>query len=215
MKKYDAVIFDLDGTLTNTLEDLKDSVNYALKSFGFPERNIDEIRSFVGNGVRRLICLSVPSGTSGETCEECLSIFKEYYKEHSADKTVPYDGIYALLENLKLHKVKSAVVTNKMNEAAQAIVKHFFDGLIDVTVGQLDGVAQKPEPDGVYAALKALGVSKKNAVYVGDSEVDCLTAKNAGLPCVGVTWGFRSRQTLAENGAQFIIDRPEELFVVE
>ncbi len=210
--KYDAVIFDLDGTLTDTLDDLKNSVNYALGEFGFPERTLDEVRSFVGNGVRRLIYLSVPENTPQETAEECLKVFKEYYKSHSLIKTKPYDGIIPMLEELKKQGIKTAVVTNKMHEAAEDIVHIFFDGLIDTTVGQVDGVAQKPQPDGINLVLSSLSVSKERAVYVGDSEVDCITAINAGMPCIGVTWGFRDRYVLLENGASCIIDSPEQIF---
>lgn len=210
--KYDAIIFDLDGTLTDTLEDLKNSVNYALGEFGFPKRTLDEVRSFVGNGVKKLIYLSVPEGTSEEITEQCLLVFKEHYKNNSLVKTKPYDGIIPMLESLKKQGVKIAVVTNKMHEAASDIVRIFFDGLVEVTVGQIDGVAQKPQPDGIYLALKKLGVPKEKAVYVGDSEVDCITAKNAGVPCIGVTWGFRSRHVLTENGADFIIDVPNQIF---
>ena len=210
--KYDAVIFDLDGTLTDTLDDLKNSVNYALGEFGFPERTLDEVRSFVGNGVRRLIYLSVPENTPQETAEECLKVFKEYYKSHSLIKTKPYDGIIPMLEELKKQGIKTAVVTNKMHEAAEDIVHIFFDGLIDTTVGQVDGVAQKPQPDGINLVLRKLSVSKERAVYVGDSEVDCVTAINAGMPCIGVTWGFRDRYVLLENGASCIIDSPEQIF---
>lgn len=213
--KYDAIIFDLDGTLTDTLEDLKNSVNYALKESGFPERNLDEVRSFVGNGVRRLIYLSVPENTPDEISESCLEVFKGYYKDHSLIKTKPYDGIIPMLERMKKEGIKTAVVTNKMHEAAVDIVNLFFDGLIDVTIGQIDGVAQKPQPDGIYAALEKLGVSKDKAVYVGDSEVDCITAKNAEIPCIGVTWGFRSKEVLLENGADYIINSPKEIFIVE
>lgn len=213
--KYDAIIFDLDGTLTDTLEDLKNSVNYALKESGFPERSLDEVRSFVGNGVRRLIYLSVPENTPDEIAESCLEIFKGYYKDHSLIKTKPYDGIIPMLERMKKEGIKTAVVTNKMHEAAVDIVNLFFDGLIDVTIGQIDGVAQKPQPDGIYTALEKLGVSKDKAVYVGDSEVDCVTAKNAGIPCIGVTWGFRSKEILLENGADYIINSPKEIFIVE
>ena len=212
MKKYDAIIFDLDGTLTDTLEDLKNSVNYALGKFKFPERSLEEIRSFVGNGVRRLIYLSVPENTPDETAESCLAVFKEYYKENSCVATKPYDGIIKILSEIKKSGVKTAVVTNKMHSAAADIVKLFFDGLVDVTIGQIDGVSQKPQPDGVLLALERLGVSKEKAVYVGDSEVDCLTAHNAGIPCIGVTWGFRDRDVLEEYGAEFIIDKPEEIF---
>lgn len=213
--KYDAIIFDLDGTLTDTLEDLKNSVNYAMGEFGFPERTLDEVRSFVGNGVRRLIYLSVPENTPDEISESCLEVFKKYYKDHSLIKTKPYDGIIPMLERLKKEGIKTAVVTNKMHEAAVDIVRIFFDGLIDVTIGQIDGIAQKPQPDGIYAALEKLGVSKENAVYVGDSEVDCITARNAGISCIGVAWGFRSKEVLLENGADFIINSPQEIFIVE
>lgn len=213
--KYDAVIFDLDGTLTDTLEDLKNSVNFAMREFGFPERTTDEVRSFVGNGVKRLIDLSVPENTSDEVSAECLSVFKSFYKDNSLVSTKPYDGIIPMLEKLKKDGVKTAVVTNKMHEAAVDIVNLFFGELIDVTIGQIDGVAQKPQPDGIYSAIEKLGVSKEKSVYVGDSEVDCITAKNAGIPCIGVTWGFRDREILVGNGADFIINFPEEIFIVE
>ena len=210
--KYEAVLFDLDGTLTDTLEDLKNSVNFALSQFGFPERSIDEVRSFVGNGVRRLVFLSVPEGTDEKTAEDCLAVFKAYYKEHSLVNTKPYDGIIPMLERLRKNGFRMAVVTNKMDSAAQDIVRIFFDGLIDAAVGQIDGVAQKPEPDGIFLALEKLGVEKEKSLYVGDSEVDCKTAENAGRPCIGVSWGFRGRSVLEANGAAAVIDRPEDLF---
>lgn len=210
--KYEAVIFDLDGTLTDTLADLRNSVNFALSQFDFPEKTAEEIRSFVGNGVKRLVYLSVPENTSDEIAEDCLSAFKEYYKTHSCVATNPYDGIIEMLSEIKNKGIKIAVVTNKMHSAAVDIVDHFFGDLIDVTVGQLDGVAQKPQPDGIYKALEYIGVSKEKAVYVGDSEVDCITAKNAGIPCVGVTWGFRNRDVLSKNGAEFIINSPKDIF---
>jgi phosphoglycolate phosphatase len=212
--KFDTIIFDLDGTLIDTLDDLMDSVNYALDKFGFPSRNLDEIRSFVGNGVKRLVYLSVPDGTDEATSEKCLEIFKEHYKGNSKNKTAPYDGIQEMLEGVKKAGFKTAVVTNKIQDAAIEIITDFFGDKIDVIIGQIDGVAQKPEPDGVWLALEKLGVSKENAVYVGDSEVDCMTAHNAGIPCVGVTWGFRDRSVLEEHKAEFIIDKPEELFEV-
>ncbi len=211
--KYKAIVFDLDGTLTDTLADLKNSVNHALSEFGFPARSLEEIRSFVGNGVRRLIYLSVPENTPDEVSEKCLDVFKAYYKDHSCVETKPYDGIIEMLSELKSRGIKTAVVTNKMHEAAVDIVKLFFDGLIDVTIGQIDGVAQKPQPDSVFLALQKLGVSKDNAAYVGDSEVDCMTAQNAGIPCIGVTWGFRDREILENNGAQFIVDMPKQILV--
>lgn len=210
--KFDAVVFDLDGTLTDTLEDLKNSVNYAMCEFGFPERTLEEVRAFVGNGVKRLVYLSVPENTEKAVADKCLAVFKEHYKNNSLVKTKPYDGIIPMLEELKKQGVKIAVVTNKMHEAAEDIVRIFFGGLVDITVGQTDGIAQKPRPDAVYLALGKLGVSKEKAVYVGDSEVDCITAKNADIPCIGVTWGFRDKSVLAENGADCIINKPQEIF---
>ena len=209
--KYDAVIFDLDGTLTDTLGDLKNSVNHAMREFGFPERTLDEVRLFVGNGVKRLVDLSVPENTDSETAAKCLAVFKEYYKNNSLVETKPYNGIISMLEALKSNGIKTAVVTNKMHEAAEDIVGLFFGEIIDITVGQVDGVAQKPQPDGINFVLKKLGVSKEKAVYVGDSEVDCITAKNAGIPCIGVTWGFRDKSVLLENSADYIADIPEDI----
>lgn len=209
--KYEAVIFDLDGTLVDTLEDLTDSVNFALSSFGFPERSIEEVRSFVGNGVRRLMYLSVPEGTGDDTAEKCLAIFKEHYKTNSRNKTKPYDGIAEMLDILDKKGIKTAVVTNKMHTAAKDIVEFYFGDKISITVGQIDGIAQKPQPDGVLKAIETLGVRKENAVYVGDSEVDCITAGNAEIDCIGVTWGFRSREILKENGANVIVDNPTEI----
>ncbi len=212
--KYDAVVFDLDGTLIDTLEDLQDSVNYALDKFDFPHRTYEEIRSFVGNGVRRLVYLSVPEGTPDETSEKCLEIFKEHYRQNSRNKTRPYDGICDLLSRVSREGFKTCVVTNKMQDAAVEIIGSFFGDDIDVIIGQIDGVAQKPEPDGVWLALKKLGVTTDRAVYIGDSEVDCLTAHNAKLPCIGVTWGFRGRKVLEDNGAEFIVDTPEEILSI-
>ncbi len=209
--KFDAIVFDLDGTLIDTLEDLKDSVNFALNKFGFPERNLDEIRSFVGNGVKRLVYLSVPDGTDEETSAKCLEIFKEHYKGNSRNKTAPYEGIPEMLKKVQAAGFKTAVVTNKIQDAAIEIIRCFFGDKIDVIIGQVDGVAQKPEPDGVWLALEKLGVDRTKAVYIGDSEVDCMTAHNAGLPCIGVTWGFRSREVLEENKAEFIVDSPEKI----
>ena len=208
-----AVIFDLDGTLTDTLGDLTNSVNYALKECGFSERKKEEIRSFVGNGVRKLVYCSVPDGTAEDVAEKCLDIFKEYYRDNSLVETKPYDGIIDVLKELENKGIKIAVVTNKMHTAAVDIVEHFFGNLIDFTAGQIDGMAQKPQPDGIYLALEKLGVSKKNAVYVGDSEVDCVTANNAGIPCFGVTWGVRDREVLEAHGAEFIAEKPQEILM--
>jgi len=210
--RFDTLIFDLDGTLIDTLEDLKNSVNYALGEMNYPPRTLDEIRCFVGNGVARLVKLSVPAGTSEADTEKCLGIFKAHYKAHSAVKTAPYKGIIPMLREAKEKGLKTAVVTNKMEEAALDIVKGFFGERIDVIIGQRDSLAQKPAPDGVLKAIETLGAKKANCIYIGDSEVDCLTARNSGLPIIGCTWGFRGREVLEKEKADFIIDTPCEIF---
>lgn len=210
--KYDTVIFDLDGTLTNTLADLNDSVNHALRKNGLPERTIDETRRFVGNGVRRLIDLSVPEGTDEAVTERCFAEFKEHYKTNLMNKTRPYDGIPEMLKRISDAGLKMAVVSNKSHEAVVEIVRYYFGEYIRIAVGQMDGMEKKPHPDSVYYALDKLGSLKENAIYVGDSEVDCLTAQNAGLPIIGVVWGFRGRALLEEKDADYIIDTPKEIF---
>ncbi len=210
--KYDSVIFDLDGTLLDTLEDLWASVNFALNAFGMPERSIEEVRAFVGNGIGNLIKRAVPEGCSDCLCGEVLDAFKSHYKDHSRDMTRPYEGIIPLLERLKAEGVKTAIVSNKADFAVQALVPVYFDGLIDVAVGELSGVPRKPEPDTVHLAMEKL--SAKRAVYVGDSEVDVKTAKNAGLDGIFVTWGFRSEDVLRGEGAQVIVNTAEELWEV-
>ena len=210
--KYNTVIFDLDGTLIDTLEDLKNSVNFALESYSFPKRTYDEIKSFVGNGVERLVNLSAPPQADERVRKELLAVFKAHYMEHSCVYTAPYPGITQLLSLLKKSGIRTAVVTNKMQPAAVSIVRHFFADTVDIVIGQVDGLARKPEPDGVWRAIEELGSSKKDSVYVGDSDVDCLTAKNSGLPIIGCVWGFRGRQVLAENGADYIVDTPAEIF---
>ncbi len=209
--EYTTVIFDLDGTLTDTLDDLRNSVNFALSRFGFPERSRDEIRSFVGNGVKKLVFRSVPDNTADEASEKCLEIFKEHYKVNSCVQTKPYGGVVEMLEELRNKKIKTAVVTNKMHTAAADIVEYFFGGLIDVTIGQSEKIAPKPAPDSVFLAIEKLGGAAENAVYIGDSEVDCITAHNAGIPCIGVTWGFRDREILEAHGADFIADTAEDI----
>ena len=209
--KYEAVIFDLDGTLIDTLEDLKDSINFALEQHGMPERSLEEVHTFVGNGVKKLVFRSVPENTSEELRESCLKAFKAHYITNSMNKTRPYNGICGLVEKLKKNGVKLAVVTNKTQDAADAIMNEFFKDDFEIIIGQIDGVAQKPQPDGVWYAIEKLGASKQNSVYIGDSEVDCLTAKNSGIPIIGVTWGFRGRKVLEENNADYIVDSPEEI----
>ena len=212
--KYSTVIFDLDGTLIDTLGDLRNSVNYTLSLKGFPGRTYDEVKSFVGNGIAKLVSRALPAGTDEKTFEECLAVFRKHYLEHSLDLTAPYPGICETLAELKKAGVKTAVVTNKTEDAAVKIVNHFFGGSIDVTVGQSDALAPKPAPDGVFAAMKKLGSAPEECVYAGDSEVDCATARNAGLPVIGCAWGFRDRCTLENEKADYIIDRPEGIIEI-
>lgn len=214
MKKYDTVIFDLDGTLLNTLEDLTDSVNFALTLYGFPCRKIDEIRHFVGNGVARLIELSIPDGLNNPNYEKCLADFRRHYSKNMQNKTDAYKGIMELLGQLSKENYKIAIVSNKFDAAVKGLNQLYFKKYIKVAIGESENVSKKPAPDTVFKALDELGSDISQAVYVGDSEVDVMTAKNSGLKCVGVTWGFRNRQLLEEKGADYIIDKPQELLKI-
>ncbi|MGN0537314.1 MAG: HAD family hydrolase [Acutalibacteraceae bacterium] len=211
MHKYKAVIFDLDGTLLNTLEDLRDSVNYSLQKFGYPSRTLSEIRNFVGNGIGNLIHRALPSEVSESEFQKVFDTFKSYYAEHCNIKTRPYDGIMPLLERLKKEGYKLAIVSNKADFGVKALNRDYFNSLIDVALGEREGFRRKPEPDTVFAALEMLNVSKSETVYIGDSDVDIKTARNSGLDCISVDWGFRDRTFLIENGAKTIVSAPEEL----
>ena len=193
---YRAVIFDLDGTLLNTLEDLRDGVNYVLALRGYPERSLEEIRRFVGNGIGKLIERAAPEGTAEEEREEILKEFRLYYTEHCRVKTGPYNGIMDLLKSLKEHNIQMAIVSNKNDAAVKDLVKYYFSEYISVAIGECAGVRKKPSPDSVWKAISLLGVKKEQAVYVGDSEVDRATAANAGMECISVTWGFRDEELL-------------------
>jgi phosphoglycolate phosphatase len=205
-------IFDLDGTLLDTLRDLAAAVNYALRKNGMQEHSIEDIRRFVGNGVKKLIERAVPDGTDVSTYNNVFSDFRTYYMEHSLDSTKPYDGIRELLQELKKRGCKMAVVSNKMMAATQELVTHFFPE-IEVAMGEneAEGIRKKPAPDMVFEALKQLGEDPETAVYIGDSDVDIQTAKNAGLPCISVLWGFRNKDFLQEHGATSFIEHPKEL----
>lgn len=209
MNMYKAVIFDLDGTLLDTLKDLQLSVNYALNLHSMPERSLDEVRRFVGNGIAKLIERSVTNATSKEECAAVLEDFKAYYAVHNSDNTVPYDGICEMLENLNKAGIKTAVVTNKIDSAAKKLCDEMLG--IDVAIGDSPERKKKPSPDSVYEALDLLGVSIGDAVYVGDSDVDIETAKNAGMDCISVTWGFRDKMYLKKCGAAVFADAPYEL----
>jgi len=209
--RYEAVIFDLDGTLLDTLEDLRSSVNHALRLHGFPERSYEEIRTFVGNGVRNLMLKAVPAGTEGALFEQVFSDFKSYYAEHWCELTCPYSGIEEIVQELHSRGVKLAVVSNKSDAEVKKLCAEFFGPFILSAVGERPGIARKPAPDSVLHTLEELGVSREQTLYVGDSEVDVRTAHNAGLDCASVTWGFRTRDELKEAGAELFIDRPSEL----
>lgn len=210
--KYDTIIFDLDGTLLNTLDDLHDSVNYALEKNALGLRSLDEIRRFVGNGVRNLIKRAVPEGTDNEMYEAVYADFERHYDKNCRNKTAPYDGVTDLLAALKERGLKLAIVSNKIDFAVQNLRKEFFADVVKVAVGDSDDTENKPAPDMVFKALRALGSDGKKAIYVGDSEVDMKTAENAGMECISVSWGFRSRSELMSHGAQIIADTPEEVF---
>lgn len=211
MEHCDAVIFDLDGTLLNTLEDLADSTNYALAVSGFPPRSLEEIRAFVGNGVGRLIHLAVPAGTPPEAEARCLADFRAHYLLNMEHKTAPYPGVLPLLDALSAAGLRLAVVSNKFDGAVKGLCASYFGARIPVAIGESPSVARKPAPDAVLRALAELGTAPGRAVYVGDSDVDLLTARNAGLPCVSVSWGFRDRDFLLAHGAARVVDTPEAL----
>jgi len=207
----DTVIFDLDGTLLNTLDDLAESANFALRECGYPERTRDEIRQFIGNGVEMLIRRAVPDGTPEDKIQECLAIFKIYYLHNSNNYTKPYDEITDLLKVLKKKGFKIAVLSNKFDKAVKKLCEDYFFGLIDMAVGQSPDVAQKPAPDGVKKIINELGADKSKTVLIGDSETDVETAKNAGIYFVGVLWGYRDEQTLTEAGAKEFVSSPKML----
>jgi phosphoglycolate phosphatase len=210
--KYQYVIWDLDGTLLDTLEDLAASTNAALTQFGMPLRTVDEVRQFVGNGVRRLMAQAVPQGEENPAFEAVFQAFKQHYAIHNQEKTDLYPGIAELLRSLRERGMKMAVVSNKVDSAVQALIPCYLEGLLDYAIGEKEPLRRKPNPDMVWAALQALGVtSVTEAVYVGDSEVDVLTARNAGLSCIGVSWGFREKQVLVDAGAECIADTVEAL----
>ena len=213
MITYSTYIFDLDGTLLNTLGDLAASVNYALRTHGMPEHSIDDVRRFVGNGVRLLMERAIPDGEANPDFEATFAMFRQHYMQHSLDTTKPYEGIPETLAELKARGCHLAVVSNKMMAATQELIRHFFPDTISVAIGENEaaGIRKKPAPDTVFAALQQLGMGKENAVYVGDSDVDIQTAANSGLPCISVLWGFRDRDFLIQHGAETFASVPSEL----
>lgn len=206
-----AVIFDLDGTLLDTLEDLKNAVNAALVEYGMPERTLDEVRRFVGNGIRTLMIRAVPEGESNPHFEDAFAFFESYYKEHCKENTAPYEGVLDLMKELAARGILMAIVSNKIDSGVKKLNEEHFAEYTQAAIGEMQGVERKPAPDMVEKALGILGVLKEDAVYVGDSDVDLATAQNAGLECVSVTWGFRDAKFLKEHGAKILIDHPQEL----
>ena len=210
-KQRKAVIFDLDGTLLDTLQDLASSVNFALSQYGFAERTVPQIRSFLGNGVRNLMQLSAPEGLENQALEDLVAAFRSHYLVHCFDNTAPYPQVMELLQALRDREIAVAIVSNKVDEAVKALNLRYFQDKIAVAIGERPGVRKKPAPDTVFAALEELGCGLETAVYVGDSEVDLQTAKNAGLACISVSWGFRDETELVADGAQILVRHPLEI----
>lgn len=205
------VIFDLDGTLLYTLEDLTNSVNYALELCGYAKRSLEEISTYVGNGVEQLMRQAVPASLDEQDFARCYQSFKEYYSEHCCEKTRPYDGVMETLKLLKSRDVKVAIVSNKFQDAAEDVCEHYFEGLYDIVVGESDKCRRKPAPDGIDMICEKYGVEKDDVLFFGDSEVDIMTAENAGVYCVSVLWGFRDREFLAKNGAKVFVSNPLDI----
>ncbi len=211
-RKINTIIFDMDGTVLNTLDDLTSSVNFVLEKYGMPLRERSEYRRFFGNGIRYALKCALPDGTPDELIDEMLPVFREHYNKHCLDKTGPYDGITDLMEKLGSEGYKMAIVSNKIDTAVKELNQRFFSRHISVAIGEKEGIMRKPAPDTVYEALRELGSSKEEAVYIGDSEVDLKTAVNAVLPCICVLWGFRDRAFLEENGALVFAESPDDVY---
>ena len=211
--RYDTVIFDLDGTLLDTLDDLAAAINAALNTCGFPQRTREEVRAFVGNGVVKLVDRAVPAGTASPEKEKVLKIFKEYYSVHSRDLTRPYPGIPELVEELEKYGIRMAIVSNKFQTAVEELNTCYFRERIPVASGENEaaGIRKKPAPDMVFSALKQLGSEPAHALYIGDSEVDVETAAAAGMDCLLVSWGFRERALLEAFGPVFLADEPGQI----
>lgn len=206
-----AVIFDLDGTLLDTLDDLAAAVNHALQTCGYPVRTRDEVRQFIGNGVIRLMQRAMPAGVSQPEFDRCFASFRSFYLSHMTDLTRVFPGVLPLLEALRDRDIKTAVVSNKLHAGVTGLCSDYFGDLLSCAFGVQEEGERKPNPVNVFRALEHLGVKQEHAVYVGDSEVDVQTAQNAGLRCIGVTWGYRNKETLLQSGAGALIDTPQAL----
>lgn len=208
--RYQLAVFDLDGTILDTLEDLYLSVNYALRKNNLPERTLPEIRQFVGNGIRKLIERSVPENLP-EKINPVYEDFTAYYQQHCADHTMPYEQIPEVIRTIRNAGLLTAVVSNKADYAVQSLCETYFPALFDSVAGEKEGIRRKPAPDSVFSVLTALQCSPEQTVYIGDSEVDIETARNAGIPCISVTWGFRNEAFLRDHHAEILISEPTEL----
>ena len=209
--RYKAVLFDMDGTVLDTLDDLADSVNRSLREFGLPEVSRFQVGQSLGNGAKYLIRHCLPEGSDEALCEQVLSFYKPWYDAHCLIKTKPYDGILQLMETLRADGVSRAIISNKPDSAVQELAEAFFPGLMDVVIGESPAVKRKPSPDTVLAAASQMGLMASDCVYIGDTEVDLETARNAGMDCIPVSWGFRTEEQLRAAGADEIIRSPEEL----
>jgi phosphoglycolate phosphatase len=206
---YKTIVFDLDGTLLDTLDDLTDATNAALTAYSFPNRTREEVRSFIGDGVVKLMQRACGMENYSEF-DGLLWAFRNHYKEHCADKTKAYDGVLELLRVLKERGIKTAILSNKTDFAVKQLNKIYFDGLLIEAVGENEaaGIRKKPAPDALFAVMERLGASAEETLYVGDSEVDIQTAANAGVACLSVTWGFKEKEFLMKNGGKFFADSP-------
>lgn len=211
MKEFETYVFDLDGTLLETLKDLAASTNYALRTHDMSEHSIEDVRMFVGNGVKKLMERAIPNGIENPQFEDVYATFRQHYLEHNLDTTKPYEGIPELLAELKARGKKLAIVSNKFYAATQELARHFFSDTIEVAIGERENIKKKPAPDTVIEALRQLGASKETAVYIGDSDVDIMTAKNCDMPCASVLWGFCDKKFLTEHGATFFVEKPSQL----
>lgn len=209
--KYRLALFDMDGTILDTLEDLTDATNVTMEKYGYPTHGIDAVRGFVGNGLRKLIERAVPADTDAAKIDAMLADFKVYYADHCADKTHPYDGVREMIARLRDKGILTAVVSNKVDEGVQELVKEYFPGLFDLAVGERPDVKPKPAPDMVFSALERMGVDIRDAVFIGDSDVDLKTAQNAGIDGIFVDWGFRTPEVLRSLGAEIVVSTPEQV----
>ena len=211
--RINTVIFDMDGTVLYTLDDLKTATNVILRQYGYPERSLDEVRQFVGNGIRKTIERAVPADVAEnqDLIDLMFTDFQKYYDVHCLDETRPYDGILELMDALKAKGYKMAIVSNKVDTAVKELNQHFFGDRVPVAIGEKPGVKKKPAPDTVFAALEELGSTKEESVYIGDSDVDFNTALNSDMPCISVLWGFRDRDFLERMGASTFAQKPEDI----